>query len=255
MLRRSKMVHMPISLPFVCLLFLLAPGLMHPTQEEAETPTELSARLVAARPLIRPGEWFPMAFLVESTTPGQQFLGPPDDGTIAPQGEAQTNTRLLWSTNEDEDYRLVPDLTAIQWPRTVEREGYPRGVLELPLRIYVPVKATPKAIIGSATLVFSLKGLIAESEPGSFNLEEPIELTKEVEVKIVHPTDPEATDVAEVDPSVFTGWRGELPDWSVMDTRVARPKNAAPLLIWLVITIPIGILVLVLIWAFMTKRL
>ena len=196
-----------------------------------------------------------MLFLVESEGPAAGYLGPPDDGIRRAEGMPQTNTRLTWSTGSEEEYRLLPDLMAVQWPRTSERAGHEGGLLELPVRIFIPVKAAPKAIPGKATLVFELEGVLAGAEPGTFDLERPVSLVGEVVVQIVHPTDSEATDVTSVDPRLFTGWRGELPDWSVHDTRTSRPKSGAPLIAWLVVVIPVGAVVIALCWVFLTKRL
>lgn len=224
-------------------------------RQDASDPISVSAKLVSSRPKIRPGEWFPLVFLVEATGEQPLKMGPPDDGTIPAKGMAQTNTRLLWSTEGAEDYRLLPDLMAVQWPRPVKKEGDERGLLELPARIYIPVKAAPKATLGPATLRFALEGVVVPDNSEGLDEAEPITLTGEVTVNVVHPTDPNATDVTSVDPRLFTGWRGETPDWSVMDTRVPRPARTAPLVTWLVFAIPVALVALVLFWAFVTKRL
>lgn len=243
---------------YLALSMLLPLFLLTPQDEAAQPPSdspETTARLVAARPKIRPGEWFPVLFLIELGGEATEYLGPPDDGIRQAEGMPQTETSLVWTTGSDEEYRLLPDLTAVQWPRTVERQGYEHGLLELPIRIYIPIKAAPKALPGEAWLTFEIEGVFAGEEPGSFDLDRRVHFSKRVVVDIVHPTDSEATDVTTVDPRLFTGWRGELPDWSVQDTRVHRKKDGAPLFVWLVVTIPVAVVALTLGWVFVTKRL
>ena len=92
---------------------------------DAASPVyEVQARMVAARPLIRPGEWFPVVFEITSNEPGEVVLGPPDDGLNPLEGATETDTRLSWDTEEGQEFKLVPDLTSIQWPRP--RNGEPR---------------------------------------------------------------------------------------------------------------------------------
>ena len=228
-------------------------------EDQAPLPHEdsggVESRLVSSRPKVRPGEWFPIVLVVESADAAGGAFGPPDDGTIPEEGTMRPDSRLIWDTTGMDEYPLLPDLSAVQWPRTRERDGYKGGVLELPLRIYIPVKAAPKAVPGPATLVFEFKGLLAGTEPGTFDEAHPIHHRCEVVVTIVHPTDASATDVSTVDPMLFTGWRGELPDWSVQATRTSRPSGGTPILAWLVFFIPLGVVALVLCWAFLTKRL
>ena len=85
--------------------------------------------------------------------------------------------------------------------------------------------------------------------------EEPFSVTQTVAIRIVHPTDPEATDMIGVNPRLFADWRGDIPDWTVQDTRVSRPKKSAPTLAWMVFAVPLSLIAIVLFWAFATKRM
>ena len=143
---------------------------------------------------------------------------------------AQTDTRLQWRS-EGDSYVLIPDLISVQWPRTTELEGTPRGVLELPQTIFIPVKAGPESVVGDATIRFTPDGVIMNESEAPFTLED------DVTVSIVHPTDPTATELEGVNPMLFVNWRGNLPDWSVQHTSPSRPKKGAPLAAWLVFAI------------------
>jgi hypothetical protein len=219
------------------------------TAEAAAPQAELTARLVSARPKIRPGEWFPIVFVVEAADGAPIRLGPPDDGLMPLEGMEESDTRLNWITEQDDEYRLVPDLTSLQWPRVTTAESSEERWLELPLKIYVPIKAVSGATIGPADLTFRLNAMPFGGEG------EAIEFEEQVTVEIVHPTSTEATDLASVDPSLFFDWFGELPDWTVQDTREQAPKKPAPFLAWMVFAVPLGVLVSALVWVFATKRL
>ncbi|MEE2681670.1 MAG: hypothetical protein VX641_04785 [Planctomycetota bacterium] len=162
----------------------------------------------------------------------------------------QTDTRLQWRSDAD-SYVLIPDLISVQWPRTteVEEEGAPRGILELPQTIFIPVKAGPESVVGEATIRFGLEGVVMNGDAAPFAIED------EVTVSIVHPTDPTATELEGVNPMLFVNWRGNLPDWSVQHTSPSRPKKGAPLVAWLVFVIPLTLAVAALTWAFATKRM
>ena len=208
----------------------------------------LSASLQTSRPKIRPGEWFTLAFVIENTS-GEGFtIGPPDDGLRGEKALEEQETLLRWETNDSENYELVPDMLSIQWPRTTPSEDDSRGTLSVPLKIYIPIKATPGGIPGEAKVTFSLSGMDLSSR-------EPFSVTQTVAIQIVHPTDPEATNLLGVDPRLFAEWRGDMPDWSVQDTRVSRPKKGAPTLAWMVFAIPLSLVAIVLFWAFATKRM
>ena len=208
----------------------------------------LSASLQTSRPKIRPGEWFTLAFIVENTSGGSFTIGPPDDGIRGEKALKEQETLLRWETNESENYELVPDMLSVQWPRTTPSEAHPRGTLAIPLKIYIPVKATPGGIPGEAEVTFSVTGMDLETK-------EPFSVSQSVSMRIVHPTDPEATDMIGVDPRLFAEWRGDIPDWTVHDTRVSRPKKGAPTLAWMVFAIPLSLVAIVLFWAFATKRM
>lgn len=230
-----------------------------PSQAPGEAPTTsapgLDARLVSSRPKVRPGEWFPVLFLLEAPEGMLVFLGPPDDGLRPTEGEEETDTRLNWNTADGETFKLVPDLASIQWPRTQEHPGIDRGALAVPTRIYIPVKVVPDTPIGTARIEFALEGHLLEADSVDFKRASPIQFVRSVTVDVVHPTDAEATDVTAVDPELFFGWRGTLPDWTVQDTRTSRPRTPAPALAWIVVTVPVALLVAVLIWLFATRRL
>ena len=243
-----------LTTTLVCsLLSLLTPSIE--CQEAASAPINVTTQLATSRPTIRPGEWFTLALVVEAADGKALLMGPPDDGTIPPKGVTPTTTKLLWSTEGTEDYRLLPDLMAVQWPRPIKSDDQERAFIELPCRIYIPVKAAPKANLGAASLSFELEGFLFTNTDKTTEGGTPFTQAESVTVEIVHPTDPEATDVTSVDPRLFAGWRGETPDWTVMDTRVPRPPRKAPLLTWLVVTLPVAAVGLALFWAFATKRL
>ena len=218
-----------------------------PIQGEAAAPP-FSARLVSSRPKLRPGEWCTLAWVLEPKSSETILLGPPDDGIKPAPGMAQTDTRLQWRS-EGDSYVLIPDLISVQWPRTTELEGTPRGVLELPQTIFIPVKAGPESVVGDATIRFTLDGVIMNESEAPFTLED------DVTVSIVHPTDPTATELEGVNPMLFVNWRGNLPDWSVQHTSPSRPKKGAPLAAWLVFAIPLTLALAALTWAFATKRM
>ena len=157
-------------------------------------------------------------------------------------------TLLRWETDDSENYELVPDMLSVQWPRTTPSEVNPRGTLAVPLKIFIPIKATPGGIPGDAEVTFSVSGMDLETE-------EPFTVTQTVAIRIVHPTDPEATDMTGVNPRLFAEWRGDIPDWTVQDTRVSRPKKSAPTLAWMVFAVPLSLIAIVLFWAFATKRM
>jgi hypothetical protein len=216
---------------------------------------EIQARMVAARPLIRPGEWFPVLFEITSNEPGAVFLGPPDDGLNPLEGAAETDTRLSWNTEEGQEFKLVPDLTSIQWPRPRAGESTKDGLMTLPARIYVPVKVVSETPLGPVEISFTLDAVRSTGEPGVFDLENPIRLQEKVSIEIVHPTDPEATNLKTEDPSLFFAWHGDLPAWSVHDARESGPKKSAPTLAWVVVFTPFTLVGLALIWAFATGRM
>lgn len=208
----------------------------------------LIASLQTSRTKIRPGEWFTLAFVVENVSGGAFKIGPPDDGIRGEKGLEEQETLLRWETDDSETYELVPDMLSVQWPRTTISEANPKGTLSVPLKIYIPIKATPGGIPGEAGVTFSVSGMDLESK-------EPFSVTQSVVIQIVHPTDPEATDMLGVDPRLFAEWRGDIPDWTVQDTRVSRPKKGAPALAWMVFAIPLSLVAIVLFWAFATKRM
>ena len=241
-------------------LLALSCSLMAATPQDAAPPDdvaqtlELTARLVSSRPLVRPGEWFPIVFVVETTTGEPARLGPPDDGLKPLEGAEERDTRLSWVTEDDDEFRLVPDLTSMQWPRTVSESESDTPSLTLPLKVYVPIKAISKATVGPAQLTFRLKGsmITGTGEAVSFT---PVDFEREVSLEIVHPTDPDATDLSLEDPSLFFDWMGDLPDWSVQDTREQRPKRPAPLLAWMLFVVPVVAVGCAVTWAFATKRM
>ena len=236
------------------IIFLLTPlpGVQNSDSsapEPTEAPPVLEAMLVSSRPKIRPGEWCTLAWVLEAPDGESVVIGPPDDGIMPQPGTEQTDTRLRWLTDEDGSFSLIPDLLSVQWPNTVEVEGSERGGIQLPQTIFIPVKAGPESIVGEAVIRFALEGVRLGGEPADFLIEE------EVTVEVVHPTDPNATDMEGVNPMIFTTWRGELPDWSIRDTTPSKPRKPAPPAIWLVFIIPLGIVLLALTWAFATKRM
>jgi hypothetical protein len=208
----------------------------------------LTASLETSRPKIRPGEWFTLAFVVENVSGGSFNIGPPDDGIRGEKALEEQETLLRWETNDSESYDLVPDMLSVQWPRSTPSEAHPKGLLSVPLKIYIPIKATPGGIPGQAEVTFSVSGMDLE-------LKEPFTVTQSVSIQIVHPTDPEATDMIGVNPRLFAEWRGDIPDWTVQDTRVSRPKKGAPTLAWMVFAIPLFVVAIALFWAFATKRM
>ena len=228
-------------------------------QEPAQGPDSpapvIQARMVAARPLIRPGEWFPVLFEVTSSEPGVVLLGPPDDGLNPLEGATETDTRLSWNTEDGQEFKLVPDLTSIQWPRPKAGESTPGGLLRLPARIYIPVKVVSETPIGTGEISFTMDAFRSTGQPDAFDLENPIRLQEKLSIQIVHPTDPDATNLQAEDPSLFFGWHGDLPDWTVHDARTSGPKKGAPTLAWLVVFAPFALVGLALIWAFATKRM
>jgi hypothetical protein len=225
------------------------------TAPDATPPVfEVQARMVASRPLVRPGEWFPVLFEITSNAPGEVVLGPPDDGLNPLQGATETDTRLNWDTEDGQEFKLVPDLTSIQWPRPRTGETNEDG-LKLPARIYIPVKVVSGASLGPVEISFTLDAVRSTGNPDDFDLANPIQLQEQVSIEIVHPTDPEATNLTAEDPSLFFAWHGDLPDWSIHDVRKSGPKKAAPILAWVVIFAPFTLVGLALIWAFATGRL
>ena len=160
----------------------------------------------------------------------------------------QTDTRLNWLSEED-SYALIPDLISVQWPRTSDAQGAPRGVLELPQTVFIPVKAGPGSVVGEASIRFALDGVVMDGNDTPFRLED------EVIVQIVHPTDPTATELEGVNPMTFVTWRGNLPDWSVQHTSPSKPRTGAPIAAWLVFAIPLTLAIAALTWAFATKRM
>lgn len=237
------------SLILVAWILLSPPAWAQQETDSVETTSKtLAATLETSRPKIRPGEWFTLAFVVENTS-GQGFtIGPPDDGIRGEKALEAQETLLRWETDDSESYELVPDMLSVQWPRTTPSEDNPRGTLAIPLKIYIPIKATPGGIPGKAEVTFSVSGMDLESL-------EPFSVTQTVSIQIVHPTDPEATDMMGVNPRLFAEWRGDVPDWTVQDTRVSRPKKGAPTLAWLVFAVPLSLVAIVLFWAFATKRM
>ena len=219
-----------------------------PDTVQDDAPKALTARLETSRPKIRPGEWFTLAFILENTAGEGFIIGPPDDGIRGEEALDAQETLLRWETDDSENYELVPDMLSIQWPRTTPSEANPRGTLAVPLKIFIPVKATPGGIPGDAAVTFSVSGMDLETE-------EPFSVTQTVAIRIVHPTDPEATDMIGVNPRLFAEWRGDIPDWTVQDTRVSRPKKSAPTLAWMVFAVPLSLIAIVLFWAFATKRM
>jgi hypothetical protein len=236
--------------PLIAALFLplAAQEADSPPPEQLNAEQAISARLVSSRPKLRPGEWCTLAWILESKPGNANQIGPPDDGIKPAPGMPQTDTRLQW-ISDDDDYALIPDLISIQWPRTSEAEGTPRGVLELPKTIFIPVKAGPGSIVGEATIRFALDGVLMNEAGTPFRIED------EVTVEIVHPTDPNATELEGVNPMVFVTWRGNLPDWSVQHTSPSKPRTGAPLVAWLVFAIPLTLAIAALTWAFATKRM
>ena len=222
-----------------------------PPQAPSGSMEAFSARLVSSRPKIRPGEWCTLAWVLEPTGDTPVQIGPPDDGIRPAPGMPQTDTRLQWMSEED-SYQLIPDLISIQWPRTVEAENASRGVLELPQTIFIPVKAGPESVVGEARIKFALDGVLM-GERGEEGRE--FRFEDEVTVDIVHPTDPNATELEGVDPMVFITWRGNLPDWSVQHTSPSKPRSAAPVIAWMVFAIPLTLAIAALTWAFATKRM
>lgn len=217
--------------------------------DPAETGSKtLSATLETSRPKIRPGEWFTLAFVVENTSGEGFIIGPPDDGIRGEKALEEQETLLRWETDDSESYELVPDMLSVQWPRTTSSETNPRGTLSVPLKIYIPIKATPGGIPGEAKVTFSVSGMDLETK-------EPFSVSQTVAIQIVHPTDPEATDMIGVNPRLFAEWRGDIPDWTVQDTRVSRPKKGAPTLAWMVFAVPLSLVAIALFWAFATKRM
>ena len=237
-------------LPLIVALFL------PPAAQEADSPppnavgaeVPFSARLVSSRPKLRPGEWCTLAWIIEPKSFNNIEIGPPDDGIKPAPGMPQNDTRLQWLTEQD-SYVLIPDLISIQWPRTSASEESPRGVLELPQTIFIPVKAGPESVVSEATIRFALDGVLMNDSGTPFRLED------EVTVDIVHPTDPTATELEGVNPMVFVTWRGNLPDWSVQHTSPSKPRSGAPLAAWMVFAIPLTLAIAALTWAFATKRM
>jgi hypothetical protein len=222
---------------------------------DAASPVyEVQARMVAARPMVRPGDWFPIVFEITSNDAGAVVLGPPDDGLNPLEGATETDTRLSWDTEDGQEFKLVPDLTSIQWPRPRTGETNQDG-LRLPAKIYIPVKVVSDAPLGPVEISFTLDAVRSTGKPGDFDLTNPIRLQEQVSIEIVHPTDPEATNLTAEDPSLFFAWHGDLPDWSVQDVRQSGPKKAAPTLAWVVVFAPFALVGLALVWAFATGRL
>jgi len=227
-----------------------------PEGQQAVSEPEITARLVSSRPRVRPGEWFPVVFLLETGGESQILIGPPDDGLRAPEGAPETESSLNWITQEGDEFIVVPDLTAVQWPRSPREDDIPEGYLELPASIYVPIRAIPDAPLGPSKITFGMTVVPhLRTEDGARPLE-PVTISRELEVEVVHPTDPEATELVAVDPTLFFGWHGELPDWTV---RAAQPtrggRSIAPILAWILVGTPFVIVVGALTWAFATKRL
>lgn len=225
-----------------------------PAEPELTSLGGLDGRLVAGRPLIRPGEWFPVLFEITGPDEGDLFLGPPDDGLNPLGGARETDTRIIWNTGEDQTFKLVPDLTSIQWPRRAV--GAPAGQpLALPARIYIPVKVVSDTPLGPVDIAFTVEGFRSGADPGAVDPDRPVVLERRVTVEVVHPTDPEATNLQLEDPSLFFGWHGDLPDWTVQDARQSGPKKPAPALAWMVVFVPFSLVGLALVWAFATGRL
>ena len=246
------------SLLLACLLFTPTPTQPSNSgvQESSSDPT-ISVRLVSSRPRVRPGEWFPVVLLLESGTDSQIIIGPPDDGLRAPEGVQDIDTKLNWETEGASEYPLVPDLTAIQWPRSTKGEGLPTDSLQLPASIYIPVRAVPDAPLRATAIGFTIQVTPQlRTAEGAFTPLEPIKITRTVDVEIVHPTNPEVTDLTAVDQTLFFGWHGELPDWTV---RAAQPtrggRTPAPILAWILVGGPFILTLAALTWAFATKRL
>ena len=244
-------------LVLACLLFTPTPTQASDsvTQESSSNPM-ISARLVSSRPRVRPGEWFPVVLLLESESDYQIIIGPADDGLRAAEGVQDIDTKLNWETESASEYPLVPDLTAIQWPRSPKDERLPKESILLPASIYIPVRAVPDARLGMSTIGFSIQLVPNLETEGVLSPLEPIKFSRTVDVEIVHPTNPEVTDLTAVDQTLFFGWHGELPDWSV---RAAQPmrgvRKPAPILAWILVGGPFVITLTALTWAFVTKRL
>ena len=241
---------MPSILPIILALCLpsVAQEADSPPTSTTESTSAISARLIASRPKLRPGEWCTLAWVLEPSGDQLILIGPPDDGIRPAEGMPQNDTRLQWLSEED-SYALIPDLISVQWPRTVPAEGTSRGVLELPQTIFIPVKAGPEAVMGSEQIRFALEGVLMNDPQTSFRIEQ------EATIEIVHPTDSSATDLEGVDPMAFVTWRGNLPDLSVQHASPSKPRSGAPLAAWMVFAIPLTLVIAALAWAFATKRM
>ncbi len=193
----------------------------------------LTATLETSRPKIRPGEWFTLAFLVENTS-GEGFtIGPPDDGIRGEKALEEQESLLRWETDDSESYDLVPDMLSVQWPRTTPFRGQPeRHSCSATQDLHSDQGDTGRDSRARLKVTFSVSGMDLETS-------EPFSVTQTVAIQIVHPTDPEATDMLGVNPRLFAEWRGDIPDWTVQDTRVSRPKKGAPTLAWLVFAVPL----------------
>lgn len=211
----------------------------------ADLPESLTVRNAVSRTAVRPGEWLVIALAIDpadADSSAALTIGAPDDGLRA--SETDTDSRLRWISGDSDDPALVPDLTSLQWPRLNAE-----GSISLPAVLYIPVKVLPETDRGEETIDFELVATLLGDSPQQFTT------TQSVAVNVVHPTDSEATDTTNIEQELFFGWHGEMPDWSVHDARAPGPRRGAPLMAWLLVSIPPGLLILVLGWLFLTRRL